>query len=277
LKWPAALTLPKIDPRYYQIVFLGTFLLTGILFLGWTANLWAYATLIVSTQLSQLTLARLTTRDYSGWKSAAITSLGLSLLLKANGLETYFLAGVLAIASKFAFTVQRKHFFNPANFGIVAVVLLTGDAWVSPGQWGHGAELCFLIVALGALVTGKVGRWDTSVAFLGTFALLLLGYDVLYKGWEVDVWSHKLMNGSLLLFTFFMITDPRAIPDNRRVRIGWAMSVAVLALVITTQRITLGTQPMLHTSIIWSLFFLSPVVPILDRFYPAQRFQWKPA
>jgi Na+-transporting NADH:ubiquinone oxidoreductase subunit NqrB len=45
------------------------------------------------------------------------------------------LAGSLAISSKFLLQVEKKHFFNPANFGIIAALILTPDAWVSPGQW----------------------------------------------------------------------------------------------------------------------------------------------
>jgi Na+-transporting NADH:ubiquinone oxidoreductase subunit NqrB len=38
------------------------------------------------------------------------------------------LAGFAAIASKFVFQFGEKHFFNPANFGIIAVLTLTNDA-----------------------------------------------------------------------------------------------------------------------------------------------------
>lgn len=262
--------LPKTDPRHYQVAFLGTFLITGILFLGWHIQVWHYLTLATACLGTQFLLAHFTNKDYGSWRSALITTLGLCLLLKANHLPTYALAGVAAIASKYAFQHGKKHFFNPANFGIVVVLLLTGDAWVSPGQWGHNAVLCFGFVALGALVTHKVGRWDTSAVFLGLFAALTFAYDVLYKGWTVDVWAHKMCSGSLLLFAFFMITDPRAIPDHRRARMLWAALIAVAVFIV-------GTQFYVHTAVIWVLFLASPLTPLFDRWMPAKRFEWKPA
>jgi len=81
---------------------------------------WAFAALVPwlrsLRRASRLDFAPLLTLP---WRSAAITSLGLCLLLRANHLPTVVLAGVLAIASKFVLRRYRKHFFNPANFGII--------------------------------------------------------------------------------------------------------------------------------------------------------------
>jgi Na+-transporting NADH:ubiquinone oxidoreductase subunit NqrB len=159
--------------------------------------------------------------DTSGWinspqltslKSAAITALSLSLLLRADRSSTMILAGSLAILSKFLFQVERKHFFNPANFGIIAALILTNDAWVSPGQWGEDGWYALLFAGTGGMVVKRVGRWDTTAAFLGTYALLEAIRN-LWLGWTWDVFCHRLMSGSLLLFALFMITDPRSIPN----------------------------------------------------------------
>ncbi|MBA2750283.1 MAG: hypothetical protein H0U45_16530 [Tatlockia sp.] len=69
-------------------------------------------------------------------RSAVITGLGLSLLLRADSYLTMVLAGFLAISSTFIFKFNDKHFFNSANFGIISALTLTPNAWVSPGQWG---------------------------------------------------------------------------------------------------------------------------------------------
>lgn len=71
-------------------------------------------------------------------KSAMVTGLGMSLLLKAGSPWVLVLGASVAIASKFFLRIDGKHVFNPGNLGIAAAVLLTGDAWVSPGQWGAG-------------------------------------------------------------------------------------------------------------------------------------------
>ena len=84
--------------------------------------------------------------------SALITSLGLSLLLRADHYSTIVLASIAAIVSKFLLRVYDKHIFNPANFGIITVLLLTPDAWVSPGQWGEESWYALLFVSAGGLV-----------------------------------------------------------------------------------------------------------------------------
>ena len=50
---------------------------------------------------------------------------------------------VVTIAGKFLIRVRGKHVFNPTNFALVAMMLATGEVWVSPGQWGSGLVLAF--------------------------------------------------------------------------------------------------------------------------------------
>ncbi|MEO0949661.1 MAG: Na+-transporting NADH:ubiquinone oxidoreductase, subunit NqrB, partial [Cyanobacteria bacterium J06641_5] len=125
------------------------------------------------------------------WKSAAITSLGLCLLLRGNSPLTMLLAGTIAIASKFCLRWRGKHIFNPTNFGLMGAVLLTNDAWVSPGQWGGTWWLLAIFIAAGGIVLGWVGRWETSVAFLATYGALEFLRDY-WLGWSPDVWAHRL-------------------------------------------------------------------------------------
>ncbi len=200
------------------------------------------------------------------WRSPLITSLGLSLLLRTDHLTTMMLASGLAIASKFCFQFAGKHWFNPANFGIIGVLLLTHDAWVSPGQWGNESWYGLVFAAAGGLVLQRVGRWDTTAAFLGTYGLLEAGRN-LWLGWTWDVFGHRLMSGSLLLFALFMLTDPRAIPNRWVARLIWAIAVAGLTFY-------LRNNWHLSTAVFWALFALSPLTVLLDWLLPGDRFVW---
>jgi Na+-transporting NADH:ubiquinone oxidoreductase subunit NqrB len=199
-------------------------------------------------------------------KSALITGLGLCLLLRANHFSTMLLAAGLAIASKFIFRVRGKHFFNPANFGIIAVLALTKDAWVSPGQWGTDWWYLALFLATGGLVLKKVGRWETSAVFLAVYTSLEALRNV-WLGWDSEVLLHHLSSGSLLVFALFMLTDPRSIPNAVKSRIIWAMSIAILTFVL---QYTLYLQ----TAMFWALFCLSPLTILLDSHYFFPRFTW---
>jgi Na+-transporting NADH:ubiquinone oxidoreductase subunit NqrB len=257
------------DPRDYQIIFLATFLGLGIMTRDWSIQPELVIALVVTCCLMQIVATSIYKPTENLWltlKSALITSLGLALLLRADRVSTMVLAGSLAIGSKFIFRADSKHWFNPANFGVIAALLLTPDAWVSPGQWGDDWWYLLLFIGTGGIVLRRVGRWDTSMAFLGSYALLEAARN-LWLGWTWDVYIHKLMSGSLLLFTLFMITDPRSIPNARSARIIWAISIAGLAFI-------LRNYFYINEGIFIALFALSPLTILLDRLWLAPRFKW---
>ena len=279
------------DSRDYQILFLSVFLLLGIATRDWTIQSQLVVVVLGGCLLVQaimMGLVRLRRKfqgvdlsltessigitrsqqwfDFTSLKSALITGLGLCLLLRANHFSTMLLAAGLAIASKFIFRVRGKHFFNPANFGIIAALTLTKDAWVSPGQWGTDWWYLALFLATGGLVLKKIGRWETSLVFLGVYASLEAIQNV-WLGWDSEVLLHHLSSGSLLVFALFMLTDPRSIPNAIKGRIIWAISIAVLTFVL---QYTLYLQ----TAMFWALFCLSPFTILLDSQYFFPRFTW---
>ena len=267
------------DARNAQILFLSMFLGLGVGTRDWTVKPELIIAVICTCLLAQgamIGLQQLNSQfiptgefnqpSLSSWKSALITALGLCLLLRANTCTTMILAGVCAIASKFIFHRRGKHFFNPANFGIIAALTLTSDAWVSPGQWGTESWYFLLFLGLGGLILKRVGRWETSATFLATHAGLE-AVRHLYLGLDFDVYTHQLMSGSLLLFALFMLTDPRSIPNAFKSRIVWAISLAILTFIL--QHLFF-----LSTAIFWALFILSPLTLILDEVWSAPRFIW---
>lgn len=229
------------DIRDYQILFLTLFLVLGIGTRDWTLQPTLILVAIATCLITQWVLSNLRnyitlsfpkdTRQIISFRSAIITSLGLSLLLRADDWITMVLAGVSAIASKFIFKIGDKHFFNPANFGIICALVLTPNAWVSPGQWGDDWFYGLLFAGTGGIVLKRVGRWDTTGAFLIAYAGLEAIRNV-WLGWTWDVLWHRLMSGSLLLFALFMITDPRSIPNSRIARIVWALCIAILTFIL---------------------------------------------
>lgn len=78
---------------------------------------------------------------------------------------------------------------------------------------------------------------------------------------------HQLESGSLLLFAFFMISDPRTTPDSCLGRFLLALAVALAAHWLA---FFMQMRPALYVALI----VLSPLTPLLDRILPAERFQW---
>ena len=105
------------------------------------------------------------------------------------------------------------------------MMLLTGQVWVSPGQWGNVAFFAFLMACLGGLVVNRAARSDVTYAFIVFYMALVFGRS-LWLGEPMSIPLHRLENGALLLFTFFMISDPRTTPNSRAGRILFALLVA---------------------------------------------------
>ncbi|BAY75072.1 hypothetical protein NIES25_14890 [Nostoc linckia NIES-25] len=279
------------DIRDYQILFLGLFLVLGIGTRDWTLRPELIAVAIATSLSTQLVLSFVigrwslvickgqTTNDKGqmtndkaqslNLRSALITSLGLSLLLRADHWTTMAIAVASAIASKFIFRVGEKHFFNPGNFGIICALIFTGDAWVSPGQWGEEWWYGLVFAGTGGMVLQRIGRWDTTAAFLGAYSLLEAIRN-LWLGWTWDVYWHRLMSGSLLLFALFMITDPRSIPNSRIGRVIWAICIAGLTFI-------LRNYFFVSTAVFWALFILAPSTILIDFLWSAPRFSWQTA
>ena len=256
------------DARLFQIAFQAVLLTVGVLVRDFALDprqmLLCFAAGL-ATQWLWLNVLHL---EHKGALSALITCFGLSLLLRSDTLWVHPLAAVIAISAKFVLRVNGKHVFNPANLGVIAGLVLLPGTWVSPGQWGNDVALAGWFVALGGLVTQRARRWDISWVFLAAW-LGLVAARVLWLGQPWTIFLHQFTNGGLLLFAFFMISDPMTIPNRRSARIGYAIFVATLAFA--------WQFALFRTSgLLWGLFLASPLVPLIDWRWPGEKFNWRP-
>src|SRR5262245_40757856 len=197
------------DPRLYQIATLAALLTYGVWWLDLEVRLPIAVAILTSALAAQLLCDYLAGRPRFDPRSALISGLSLCLLLRT---------GAVDVASKFTLRVRGKHVFNPTNFALVAMMLLTGSVWVSPGQWGSGAVFAFLLASAGGVVVNRAARADVTCAFLVCYATLLVGRS-LWLGEPLAIPLHRLENGALVLFAFFMISDPKTKPDSRPGRV----------------------------------------------------------
>lgn len=271
------------DPRVYQIGVLSALLVYGMGWLDFEITL-ARAVLLLGTVLATQALCdrldgRLRPLDCGeatarqrprpvNWKSALISGLSLCLLLRTNGPGLAVLAGVIAIGAKFVFRIKRKHLFNPTNGAVVALLLFTDQAWVSPGQWGSVAFFGFLMACLGGLVVNRASRSDVTYAFIVAYCALMFGRSA-YLGEPMAIPLHRLQSGALLLFTFFMISDPKTTPDSRAGRVVFAALVAFTAWYVQFRLFRTN-------GLLWSLAAWSMAVPLIDRLLPGDRYSWLP-
>jgi Na+-transporting NADH:ubiquinone oxidoreductase subunit NqrB len=256
------------DARHFQIVALASLLLLNFFWIDFGAKPLYSALAILSALATQIVCSRWSGLPHVDLRSPLITGLSLSLLLRADAPWLPALAGVIAIASKFVFRLDGKHIWNPAGFAIVVLLFTGHGVWISPGQWGTSIWLASLLVFFAILVLQAAQRSDIALFFLGSHAALL-GARAVWLGDPMVIPLHQLQSGSLLIFAFFMISDPRTSPDSRLGRLVFAFAVAALGYYLA---FFMQMRPALYVALI----ALSPLTLLLDRIVPATKFQWTP-
>ncbi len=266
-----------LDPRFFQVLFQFIFLAYGILYLHWQAD-WRHYAISIGGCLLINYLAEsakqkkwLPLNGKTGWNlwgfSVLISAMSLCLLLKTNEWWISLLAAFLTVASKYILRIRGRHIFNPSAFGIIATILITKDAWLSPGQWGSNAVIFFGVITLGTIVVTRVQKLDISLAFLLTYCGLLYWRQIYILGWPMDYFIHSVTTGSLLLFTFFMISDPKTSPNHPVARIIWAMLIAGVSFYLAAFKWKYNTP-------VWVLVAAAPMVPFLNIIFKAKTFNW---
>ncbi len=260
------IVLPK-DARYYQISILTGLLVYGLWRLEFDVSAAQVALTFGVALLAQGVASDMVDIPFEP-KSALISSLSLCLLLRVESLWVAGAAAAIAMLSKFMIRYHGRHIFNPTNIALVVAVLLSGNAWISPGQWGHTAWLVFLFVSCGMLVTYRVQAVDVTLAFLAFYAAILFG-RALWLGDPLSIPLHQMQSGALLLFAFFMISDPMTIPHHRNMRLFFAAITAAIAAV-------LQFAFYIPVAIVYALALSAPLVPILNYVCPAEPHAWCP-
>jgi hypothetical protein len=176
--------------------------------------------------------------------SAHITGLACAMLLYANErLGPVIFASTVAICSKCLLRVPAergtRHFFNPSNFGITVTLLVF--AWVSiapPYQFTENMTgigdwiLPAVIVCTGTFLNARfTHRLPLIAAWLGGFvaqaALRSLFLDTPF-------------GAGLILYTFYMVTDPATTPSGRREQIAFGFSVAAVYGLLMVAHVVFG-------------------------------------
>lgn len=260
-----------LDARFFQIAFQAVLLAVGVLLRDFSLLPLQMALALAAACAAQALWLRVFGLRGVGYLSPLITGCGLSLLLRADSLWVHPLVAFLAISGKFLIRVRGKHVFNPANFGVGLALLMLPGTWVSPGQWGNDLAIAVWLIALGATVAGRAGRNDAAWLFLGSFLTLIL-LRLLYLGHVParigEILSHQALNGALLLFAFFMISDPMSLPNHPLARRLHVLLVALLAFAWQF----LAYRP---NGPLWALLLLAPLVPLWDALWPAQQHIWQ--
>ena len=165
-------------------------------------------------------------------ESVCITLLILTLIIPIKfptDLLFALLAAILAIASKYLLTVEKRHIFNPVAVSAVAIALLYPD---KGAIWWIGTPTMLPFVILGGLLLiRKIKGGSLAFTFLTTYLVATAIGTLLHTGSLSDVltgWYLSLTHSALLFFMFVMLTEPLTSPANKQKRLYFAVLVALL-------------------------------------------------
>ncbi len=177
--------------------------------------------------------------------SAHISGLAVSMLLySGERLAPIVFAAVVAIGSKHVFRAPApgappgagsRHFLNPSNFGITVTLLAFSYVGIAQpymfteklsatGAW----VLPAVLVCAGTFFNGRFTRKLPLIAgWVGGF-----GLQAMARWWAFGNLPRAslmpLTGVALLLFTFYMVTDPATTPVGARHQVAFGAAVAAV-------------------------------------------------
>jgi Na+-translocating ferredoxin:NAD+ oxidoreductase RnfD subunit len=227
--------------------------------------------------------------------SAMLTGSGVALILRVPGTPDdawstyrwYVFAGVAAFSllTKYVIRYRGAHVFNPSNIGLVVAFIVLGstrveplDFWWAPlDAWMFTAYA--VIVAGGLLITARLNLLAAAATFWITLAAgvatLAASGHCMTARWAFapvcgyDFWRVIVTSPEVLIFVFFMLTDPKTVPAGRVGRVVFGFLVAVAStLLMAPQTNEFGTK----VALLGGLVVVCALRPVLDRLLPAARF-----
>src|SRR6266513_5247371 len=197
--------------------------------------------------------------------SAMLTGNGVAFVLRAPGtvhgdwwsMRGWWIfvgAAAFALLSKYVIRWRGEHIFNPSNIGLVLCFLLLPRTRAAPLDFWWGPMSVWLALALAVIVTGgflilrrlkllrvDLGFWASFAVAVGILALA--GHTMTARWHLCPISGFHLLwvlvtSPEVLVFLFFMITDPKTAPRSPTGRLVYAVSLGLLAGVMIAPTIT---------------------------------------
>jgi len=288
------LVLPNIrDPRLHVAAVIISVHVLGQVGLGFWVSVPQILAAILTCAVLEVAITFRQSKAFVWPASAMLTGSGVALILRVVGtppgepwstqyLEVFAVVAGLSLLSKYVIRYRGSHVFNPSNLGLVVAFLVLGSSRVEPLDFwwapitNPAMALAYAVILVGGtLITRRlhllllaVTFWITLTVGLGTLAAS--GHCMITR-WSftpvcgADFVRAIIISPEILIFLFFMITDPRTVPAGRVARVVFGALVAIVStLLIAPQTTEFGAK----VGLLAGLVILSGLRPILDRLLP---------
>ena len=290
------LFLPNIrDPRLHVAAVIITIHVLGQVGLHFQVSVFQILAAILACAILEVALTFRGSRAFVWPASAMLTGSGVALILRVVGTPSddpwytgdwhlFAMIAGLSLLTKYVIRYRGSHVFNPSNIGLVVAFVVLGSARAEPLDfWWAPLNLPMIaayvvIIAGGLLITRRLHLLGLAATF---WVALAAGVGVLAgsghcmtANWSftpvcgADFWRVVVTSPEVLIFLFFMITDPKTVPVGQVGRVAFGFLVAVVStLLMAPQTNEFGTK----VGLLAGLVVLCAARPILDRLVPEPR------
>jgi Na+-translocating ferredoxin:NAD+ oxidoreductase RnfD subunit len=290
------LVLPSIrDPRLHVAAVIITIHVLGQVGLHFRVSVPQILAAILTCAVIEIVLTFRATRSFVWPASAMLTGSGVALILRVVGTrpddpwstDAWYVFAVVAglsLLTKYVIRYRGSHVFNPSNIGLVLAFVVLGSTRVEPLDFWWAPLNLWMVTAYVVIVGGGllITRRLHLLALAATFWVgLSIGVGILAgsghcmtANWAfapvcgVDFWRVIVTSPEVLIFLFFMLTDPKTVPAGRVGRVVFGVLVAVAStLLLAPQTNEFGTK----VGLLAGLVVVCAARPLLDRVMPEPR------
>ena len=249
--------LPKLrDPRLHLAATITSLQVLGQVAFDFRLSIAQILVCLVTCAVIEVTIVMRKQHVLMWPASALLTGNGVAFVLRVPGTVHgdwwsmngwWIFAGTAAgaLLSKYVIAWRGQHVFNPSNIGLVVCFLALGRARVEPLDFWWGPMSWWMVLALAIIVTAgftilrRLHLLRIALAFWVSFAaaigvLALTGHAMTAR-WHLGpvtgfhFWWVLVTSPEVLVFLFFMITDPKTAPSGGRARVAYALALGLVA------------------------------------------------
>jgi len=221
----------------YRLILYFLLLLLGVAFIFSLFHILPFSPLMLIASTVFVTVVCLATNEFfsqafnaptnveSAFISALILALILSPISSFNDVWLFFWAGVLTMATKYIFAINKKHIFNP----VAIAVILTSIGFSGSASWWVGTFALFPFVLLGGLlIVRKIKRTDLVFGFMTAAFITTALFVQFSNGNFVTTFRHLIFDSSLFFLAFIMLTEPLTTPPTNGLQMIYGALVGFL-------------------------------------------------
>ncbi|NDE52314.1 MAG: hypothetical protein EB005_03845 [Actinobacteria bacterium] len=288
------LVLPRLrDSRLHVAGVVITLHTLGQVGLGFHVSVPQILSAILTCFVLQVAITFREKRAFVWPASAMLTGSGIALILRVPSTpvgdhwsfhQWWMFSGIAAFSLLTKFIVRRNgsHVFNPSNVGLVIAFIVLGSSRVEPLDFwwaplsNPAMVIAYLVILVGgSLITNRLGLLTTVISFwlvltAGT-AINAASGQCFTARWAfapvcgTNMWLTLITSPEIFIFTYFMITDPRTVPQGRVGRIVFGALVGVVCVMLMApQETEFGAK----VALLAGLTVMTAVRPLVERMVP---------